>query len=412
MVRVLHVLDHSWPILDGYCQRSRSIVRAQRELGLEPAVVTGTAQEFDDSHASEIVLDSVGYYRTAIGGGLGGYAIRKRILLIREHFAVRRLRKRIQDLLEETHFDVVHAHSPALCGLAAAQAAKSCSIPFVYEIRSFWEDSAVDQGKTTHMSLRYRLGRLLETRVVNQADAVVGISQAILNDLKSRGVPESKLFHVPNGVDATRFTPREKDAALAAELGVDGVPTLGYIGTLFPWEGIPWLVRAASHLHGSGLNFKLLLAGDGLAAGDVRRSIQECDAGSYVQYLGRVPHEQIERFYSVMDVLVYPRRKARVTEVVTPLKPLEAMALGKAVLGSSVGGIRELIEPQRNGLLFQAENVEDFCRQASRLLGDATLRSRLGEEARRTINQEKDWSALGRRYQDLYNYVTKRPTRQ
>ena len=408
MVRVLHVLDHSWPVLDGYCQRSRSIVRAQRELGFEPTIVTGTAQEFDDPQPSEIVLDSIRYHRTSIGGGLRGYVIRKRIPLMRELCAVQRMRSRIQSLLSETDFGIVHAHSPALCGLAAAQAAKARGIPFVYEIRSFWEDSAVDQGKTSHMSLRYRLGRFLETRVASQADAIVGISHAIVNDLKSRGVPPSKLYHVPNGVDAARFTPLQKDVALAADLGVNGIPTLGYIGTLFPWEGIPWLVRAAAQLYRSGFNFRLVVIGDGMAAGEVRRAIEECDASSFVKFLGRVPHEYIERFYSVMDVLVYPRRKARVTEMVTPLKPLEAMALGKAVLGSSVGGIRELIQPERNGLLFQVENMEDFCREASKLLGDAALRSRLGQEARRAVQEEKDWSALARRYQDVYNHVVRR----
>lgn len=408
MLRVLHVLDHSWPILDGYCQRSRSLVRAQRAIGIEPTVLTGPAHEFDDPNGSDTVLDSIRYHRTPIGQGFAGNAIRKCRPLLREFWVVRLIRKRIQSLLDEAAFDLIHAHSPALCGLAASQVARSRQIPFIYEIRSFWEDSAVDQGKTKYMSPRYRLGRSLETRVAMRANAVVGISRAILRDIQSRGVSESKLFYVPNGVDVAHFTPRDKDVSLATELGVNGVPTLGYIGTMFPWEGIPWLVRAVSQLRGSGVNFKLLVVGDGLTAQEVRRMIQECNASEYVLFLGRVPHEQVARFYSVMDILVYPRTSARVAEMVTPLKPLEAMALGKAVLGSSVGGLRELIEPGHNGLLFQSGDSDDFCKQVSLLLSDASLRSRLGQEARRTVLQQKDWSVLGRRYEELYGRAIQR----
>jgi len=408
MLRVLHVLDHSWPILDGYCQRSRNIVRAQRELGIESVVLTGPAQEFDDPEAQDVDLDEIHYHRTPIGGGFAGQAIRNRRPLLREYLAVRLLRDRIRSLLDDSKFDLVHAHTPALCGLAGVLATSSRRMPLVYEIRSFWEDSAVAQTKSTHRSARYRLGRALETYVAKRAAAVVGISQAILKDIAARGISTSKLFYVPNGVDAARFVPRAKDAALAAELGVNDVPILGYLGTLFPWEGIPWLVRAASQLYRNGARFKLLLVGDGMAADEVRRAIYDCSASSYVLFIGRVPNDQVERYYSVMDVLVYPRRSARVAEMVTPLKPLEAMALGKAVLGSSVGGLRELIDEYRTGVLFQTEDTDDFCKKASLLLADAELRHRLGQAAREVVTREKDWVVLGRRYESLYESVLRR----
>ena len=263
----------------------------------------------------------------------------------------------------------------------------------------------MDQDKAGANSLRYALGRGVETRVVRHADAVVGIAQSILTDIEGRGMPPAKLFHVPNGVDAARFAPRTRDAELGALLGVNGIPTLGFLGTLFPWEGVAWLVRAAALLRQKGLEFKLLIIGDGADVPDVRKAIQDTAAESYVSFLGRVAHEHVERYYSVIDVLVYPRRSVRLTELVTPLKPLEAMALGKAVLGSSVGGIRELIEPGVNGLLFEPGNSEDFCRQATRLLQDDGLRRSLGEQARRRIVEEKDWKTLVRRYESVYEYA-------
>jgi glycosyltransferase involved in cell wall biosynthesis len=129
------------------------------------------------------------------------------------------------------------------------------------------------------------------------------------------------------------------------------------------------------------------------------------NAEGFVQVLGRVPHDEIERYYSVVDVLVYPRHSIRLTELVTPLKPLEAMALGKAILGSDVGGIRELVEPEKTGILFRADNVDDFCLQAKRMLTDANLRRKLGEEAREFILREKDWKVLAQRYIDIYDFA-------
>ena len=403
--RVLHVLDHSWPVADGYAQRSRSIVAAQMQVGMRPSVLTGPLHEQDDPSASELFLDGVKYFRTPHKSSLAGPAIEAGWPLLREWGVVRLLRQRIESLLWNEHFDIIHAHSPALCGLAAAQVARSRSIPFVYEVRAFWEDGAGDRNKTGRKSIRYRASRRLETHVLRKADAIVGIAAPLLDDLRDRGISASKLFHVPNGVDTSRFSPQPRDAALAANLGLKEGHTLGFVGTFFPWEGIAWMVRAASELRKSGTDFNLVIVGGGADEGEIKKAIQECTAGSYVSLVGRVPHDQVERYYSVMDVLVYPRHSERLTELVTPLKPLEAMALGKAVLGSDVGGIRELVEPEKTGVLYRADNVEDFCLQARRLLAEAGLRSRLGEEAREFILREKDWSFLAKRYLDVYDFA-------
>jgi glycogen(starch) synthase len=396
--RVLHVLDHSVPVMDGYSHRSHSLIGAQRDMGFLPSVVTGPLHNLDDPKACEADIDGVRYYRTPEDAGFYWNAVRRRRPLLREWSVVRLLERRILFLLTHGEFDLVHAHSPALCGLAAARAAEALSLPFVYEIRSFWEDG-VDQSTS---SLRYQFTRGLETRVVKRAHAVVGIATPILRDIAARGIPESQLFLVPNGVDSARFIPRARDNDLAAQLGVTDVPTLGFIGTFFPWEGVPWLVEAASALHRKGLHFRLLIVGDGADAAAVRAAIQQQGAAGFVTYVGRVSHEEVERYYSLMDVLVYPRRRLRITEAVTPLKPLEAMALGKAILGSNVGGIRELIDPENTGILFEPGDIEDFCRQAERLLSDPDLRQRLGQQARTKVREEKDWKMVARLYEPAY----------
>ena len=202
---ILHVLDHSSPIVSGYSVRSRDLIAAQIKLGQSVMVLTGPLHQMDDPQATDFMLDGAPYFRTAIVGALAGSALRRRWPGLREWQIVRLLRNRILEIIDEHRIDIVCAHSPALCGLAALQAAKRRGLPFVYEIRAFWEDAAVDQERTRTTSLRYRLTRSLETYVVRRADAVSGIAQHILQDLRSRGVSPDKLFHVPNGVDADRY---------------------------------------------------------------------------------------------------------------------------------------------------------------------------------------------------------------
>jgi PEP-CTERM/exosortase A-associated glycosyltransferase len=406
--RVLHVLDHSRPLLSGYSVRSHSLITAQEHIGFFPQAVTGPLQGTDDAGAEELTIDGIAYRRTALKPGIEQRIIQSRLPVLREMSVVRLLRKRILEILEEQTFDVIHAHSPSLCGLAALQAARAREIPFVYEIRAFWEDAAVDQQKTKVSSPRYQISRGLESYVAKRADAVVGIARHILEDLRERGIESKKLFHVPNGVNAGRFTALPRDAELAAHLGLGDAPVLGFIGSLYRYEGIAWMVRASERLRREGVKFQMLIVGHGEDSQDINAAIQELRAQDYIKAVGQVAHEHVQSYYSLMDVLVYPRRSIRLTELTTPLKPLEAMAQRKAVLASDVGGIRELVEPEIPCLLFKADDVEDFCRQAKQLICHGTFREELAERGRQMILREKDWDILAERYRAVYQQAQNR----
>ena len=116
-------------------------------------------------------------------------------------------------LAREWRPDVLHAHSPALSGMAGLKAARALGVPLVYEIRAFWEDAAVGNGTGREGSLRYRLTRELENRVIAGADAVMTICHGLRDDLIARGFPAGRIGVMPNGVDLTLFgDPPPRDA--------------------------------------------------------------------------------------------------------------------------------------------------------------------------------------------------------
>src|SRR5260370_15512143 len=215
---------------------------------------------------------------------------------MREAAVVRLIRNRIIELLESEPADIIHAHSPALCGLGALQAARVKGLPFVYELRAFWEDAAVDQNKTSALSLRYRLSQKLEDYVVHRAGAVVGISQSILDELKKRKADPRRLFHIPNGVDVEKFSPVSRDETLATKLGLGSELVLGFIGSLYRWEGVAWLVRAVAELRRRGTACKLLIVGDGEEMPAVRGAVRGANVGGCLQILGTRTAGQLERY--------------------------------------------------------------------------------------------------------------------
>lgn len=395
MTRVLHVLDHSLPLQSGYTFRTRAIMKAQQAAGLDIRGITGIRQGPDRQEAPTQQTEGLAFHRTeGIASGPPG---------LREWRETTLLANAIEALCEQWRPDILHAHSPALCGLAALRAGRRQAIPVVYEIRAFWEDAAVGNGTGREGSVRYRMTRGLENHVVANADAVMTICHGLRDDLIARGVPPGRIGIVPNGVDLALFgNPPVRDPALAARLGIGTGPVIGFIGSFYDYEGIDDLIAAMPALLESEPDARLLLVGGGPMAARLRAQAEASAAREAILFPGRVPHGDVPGYYALADIMAYPRKASRLTELVTPLKPLEAMAQGKLVAASNVGGHRELIEDGKTGVLFPPDDPAG-CAQA--LTG---LAARRGEwEAYRRaglahVAAHHDWSNNASRYQDVY----------
>lgn len=314
----------------------------------------------------------------------------------------------MRNVVSEVRPDVIHAHSPALNGLAALRVARDMKIPLVYEIRAFWEDAAVDHGTSTEWGARYRMTRALETYVVRKADAVTVICEGLKQDVVKRGVRGNRVTVIPNAVDAERFAfDADRDDLLAKTMGLDGQTVLAFIGSFYAYEGLDLLVSALPRILERCPDVKLLLVGGGPEEEKLKAQVRSMGLSERVQFAGRVPHDEVQRYYSLVDMLVYPRYSMRLTELVTPLKPLEAMAQGKLLVASDVGGHRELIRPGETGDLFCAGDAEDLAKTVTRLLDNPASWEERRNLGRRFVEEERNWSQSVGRYAAIYEKCAK-----
>jgi PEP-CTERM/exosortase A-associated glycosyltransferase len=400
MSRILHVLDHSLPLHSGYTFRTRAIMKAQKAAGWDVAAITSVRQYQHGEVRGEKyqVAEGLTFHRTN--------ELARGPTPLREFREVSALADAITALHASWPFELLHAHSPALNGLAAAWAAQRLGLPLVYEIRAFWEDAAVGNGTGTQGSARYRLTRALENYVIGKADAVAVICDGLRHDLIGRGVAAEKITVSPNGVDMAMFgSPPPPDHELADALGLTGKDVIGYIGSFYDYEGLGDLIAAISHLQGAAKDTHLLLVGGGPVEQQLRAQAAASPAAQRIHFIGRVPHDQVERYYSITDILAYPRKSMRLTDLVTPLKPLEAMAQGKLVAASDVGGHRELIEDGVTGTLFAAGNPAAAAAALEKLLSDRAAWDDRRAAAREFVEKHRNWHENIHRYDPVYHLL-------
>lgn len=391
-MRVLHVLDHSIPLHSGYTFRSLSLLREQRRLGWETFHLTSPKHAVEQPDCPpEQTVDGWHFFRTA--------AVPEGLPVIGQFALMRATEQRLEEVARQIRPDLLHAHSPVLNAIPALKVGRRLGIPVVYEVRAFWEDAAVDHGTTTEGSLRYRLTRRLETHALRRADHVFTICEGLRSDIVARGIPSTKVTVIPNAVDIDAFEPGgAPDEALKARLGLASCTVVGFIGSFYAYEGLDLLLDALPAMLAERPEVRLLLVGGGPQDAALKAQAQRLGLQDRVVFTGRVPHAEVQRYYDLVDVLAYPRHSMRLTELVTPLKPLEAMAQGRLLVASDVGGHRELIRDGETGVLFQAGRADALAQAVVGLLGRRDDWPRLRANGRRFVETERNWRVSASHY--------------
>ena len=395
-MKILHILDHSIPLHSGYTFRTKAILEQQRKLGWETLQVTSAKHLIAKAEIEEV--DGLAFYRSApIKAWLA------KLPVLNQWAIVLSLEKRLDDIILQHKPDILQAHSPALNGWAALKAAKKHNIPLVYECRAFWEDAAVDHGTASEGGLRYYLTKMLETYIFKKADAITTICEGLRADIMSRGIAAEKITVIANAVDIDQFICGvAADRDLRAELGLQDKIVLGFIGSFYAYEGLPLLLEALPIVLQKQPTVRLLLVGGGPQEALLKQKVQELGLEGNVIFTGRVNHERVQDYYNQVDIFIYPRLSMRLTELVTPLKPLEAMAQGRLVVASDVGGHKELMVEGVTGCLFKAGDKHALAHTVLSLLNAPESWDAMRKAGRSFVEQQRNWARSVSCYKNIY----------
>lgn len=397
---LLYVAASSFPHhVTGYTARTHSLLKAIGREGWRVEAVTRPGYPADRNDAAQVParpgrheFDGVGYTRLA---GPPSNATPFDVYC-------EQASQTLLEHIEQVRPALVQAASNYVNAAPALMAARRAGLPFLYEVRGLWELTNAARVPHWEGSERFLFQKQQETRVACEADAVVAISNGLKSELIARGVDSRKIIVVPNSVDPEVFSPRPPDRALASEIGLDGRQVLGFLGSMTGYEGLVDLVTALANLRRTGLDVCALMVGDGPAFREVREAARVHGVADHVIMPGRVPHADAPRWYSVMNVAVYPRRPLQVTELVPPLKPLEAMAMELPVVASNVSAIAETVTHRSNGFLFNKGDVGELTDLLGEVIGSPERSMAVARNARRDVEQRFTWARAAGSLGELY----------
>lgn len=392
---IVHVLNKSLPEVNGYTIRSIEIVEHQKNSNLHPVVVTKLGYPVPEEAKERVVKENhngVDHYRL--------YGDKKGVILNKvpqgDYFRV--YADEFARVIREIQPRVIHAASNFQSALPALKVAQKYNIPSVYEVRGLWHDTQCTKVAGFENSERYLLHQEYELICCRTADRVVAISKSLKEHLIALGIPDEKIYFVPNGVDVKKFSPQNPDSELQRKYNLEGKMVIGFIGSVTHYEGLDYLLKALVELKKLNLEFRFLLVGDGKALPDLKKLAKELDVEDVVIFVGRVPHDEVKDYYSVVDVFPFPRTSSKVCQLVTPLKPYEAMAMGKLVLVSDIPALREMVIEGETGLVFKSEDVDSLVKCLLKVEDN----KRLARQGRNWVVKNRAWDQLAEKYIEIY----------
>lgn len=405
--KVFYLLHNSLPHNSaGYATRTHGLLSELNRIGWDVDGVTRLGYPYDMPGKAEVpdvplhdVVGNVDYRRL-----LKSREIEKKNPLF--HYT-ERYSSALLDLAKEQRPAIIHAASNHWNGLTAVKTARQLGIPSIYEVRGLWEVTRGSRNPEWAESNMFKYIARMEADAAKGATRVFAITEALREEMVKRGVDGDKIQIVPNGVDTTRFNPIPRDEELASQLGVAGKTVIGYVGSVLDYEGIELILEAAEVLNRTREDFHVLIVGDGAELERFQHHVQERELEHVVTFTGRVPHEEVERYYSLVDITPFPRLPLPVCEMVSPLKPFEAMAMGKAVIASDVAALKEIVTPGVNGYLHEKGSTESLIEQLVRVLDDPERTRQIGIQAREWVVENRDWSRLSMLIADSYAELTR-----
>jgi glycosyltransferase involved in cell wall biosynthesis len=400
--RVLHLVSDALPSVSaGYTIRTHEIVLAQRAAGLEPHVATRAGFPVTQGRLDgrrQVTLDGVPYHRLLPWHLPGHGDADPRLAALGEKLAAA--------LTHNIKPSVLHAASNFANARLALALGRRYGLPVVYEVRGFWEDTWLSRhsgGASLASSELYQRSRAVETECMLAADLVVTLGEAMREEIEARGVPAAKILIVPNAVSEDFLAPLPDPGNLRAELGIQPDEyVVGEVSSLVKHEGIGTLLEATAILRARGVPARALIVGDGPERAALQRQAAEAALGQAAVFTGRVPAAKVRQFHALLDIFVVPRTPDRVCQLVTPLKPVEAMASGLCVVTSEVKALTEIVKHEVTGMQTVPQDPVSLADCLELLIYSPDIRKKLGDNAREWVSRDRTWARNAARYSGAY----------
>jgi glycosyltransferase involved in cell wall biosynthesis len=404
--RVLHLVTDALPTTSaGYTIRTHEIAVAQRAAGLDPHVATRCGYPVTQGRLDGrrlVVLDGVPYHRL-LPWLMPGRPDPKDP---KDRKTADLGLKLAAELTSRLRPAVLHAASNFANARLALALRERYGLPVVYEVRGFWEDTWLSRhpdAERLASSELYQQNRDTETRCMLAADLVVTLGEAMREEIVARGVAAEKILIVPNAVSAEFLRPLPDATTLRAALGIDPDEyVVGVVSSLVRHESIGTLLEATAILRARGVPARALIVGDGPERAALQRQAADIGLAGAAVFTGRVPAAKVRQFHALLDIFVVPRTSDRVCQLVTPLKPVEAMASGLCVVTSQVKALTEIVKHEVTGAQTIPQDPVSLADCLERLLYSPDIRRKLGDNAREWAARDRTWAHNATRYRDAY----------
>ncbi|MGI5162089.1 glycosyltransferase family 4 protein [Microbispora sp. CA-102843] len=398
--RVLHMVTNALPYTQaGYTVRTHRIVTAQKAAGLDPHIVTSWGWPMLQGHTDAEPyeeIDGIPYYRL----------LPKDEVPFESQGRMIRGAADVSELVRTLRPQVLHAATDHRNGSVALAVRERTNTPFVYEVRGFLEETWVSRDPARIGSERHTLQREREAQIMREADAVVTLAETMATEIVERGVPRERIFLAPNAVDDSLLTADYDGEAFRDRFGIgrDEI-VVGSVSSIVAYEGFATLLNAAALLRDAGTPVKVLLVGDGAERPALLEQVERLGLKEAI-LPGRVGPDEALQAQAAIDIFACPREDLRVCRLVTPLKPVEAMALGKPVVLSDLPALAELVGGEGAGLLVPPGDPAALAKALAALRDDPERRRAMGEAGKAEVAAHRTWSSLARTYREIYQSLT------
>lgn len=424
-MRVLHIIRDSLPSISGFTIRSKNIFRYQKKFA---KIFVLTTFHFKSKRDLDII-DNIPYFR--MNKRLSSFLrIYDKLVLRFINFFYKifniNLEKRIQSLLffpisrftkynikkiiKHYDIDLIHQHSNYRIGKYSLEVAKSMKIPYIYEVRGFIEESILATARswrlpdTKLLNLVYNRVREQETKILKEADLIITLSDVMKNELVKRQLDQNKIGIIPNCIEVNQFKKVKMDQNLRKKLNIDEELILGYFGRIRWLEGIDTLIKSIPILQKNGIDIRVILIGNIEKKYSIflKTLINKLDLSKNVLFLGSMPQKELIHYYSIVDMIIIPRGNNKVSRIVTPIKPIEAMRFNTLVIASDLPALRYSIIDNKTGALFKPENEKDLATKVIHYYRNPDLKGEIENFASKYVKENFSWDKVIQKYKKLY----------